>query len=131
MEVDSRSAQIPTLDAVRVDKAQLITQLETNRDSHYSTYIKACEGFQNAVTAHLESNLKRVRKGGEWYHDIGLIKPSCYSRDYTCAIESLKWSKDDEVWLEKQDFRQLVLDDWGWKQIFTASASTLMVNWTR
>ena len=45
------------------------------------------------------------------------------SDNYTRAIRMLELSVEDVIEIEEHIFNQLVLDEWGWKQQFTAMSA--------
>ena len=50
------------MERVKVNKAELLKILETNRGKHRQIFEEACDGYQKAVVRDLESQLKRAKE---------------------------------------------------------------------
>ena len=109
---------------ITVNKAQLIETLTRNRETHQADFDMAYEGFREKAEANVAALLERIRlaeHGKPIQLWINLEPPTNHVDDYDRAIEMCDWSVDDEIALTELEFRQLVQDDWSWKQQFTAS----------
>lgn len=112
---------------VKVNKAELLGILRSNKETHIKEFNEAVEDFKKAVVKIAEDNLVLVKTG-----DLANIakvrvnppKPTSYEDSYTRAIRMLELSVDDVIELDASTFSQLVLDEWQWKQSFSASNST-------
>lgn len=112
------------MNQVTVDKHELRKILEKNMDTHHADFELAWDGFQKKALQNAESivkALKNVKKGGQVTLHVNLSPPQNHTDDYQRAIEMLDWEQENRVVLTQGEFMQLVQDDWGWKQNFTAS----------
>lgn len=110
------------MEKVKVDKAALLRTLEANRAKHRQIFEEACDGYQKAVVAELEKQLKRAKAGIRQTMYVSIPAPIDQTKEYDRAIAMLKMSIDQEVLLSEQDFSCYVLDDWAWKQQFLTSS---------
>ena len=65
--------------------------------------------------------LEEARAGKRIRRAVQLIEPTDQTKEYDAAIAMLQMSVDDVINLEEHDFRNYVLDQWNWKQAWTAS----------
>jgi hypothetical protein len=110
------------VERIRVNKAELLTTLETNKAKHRQIFEEACDGYQKAVIQELEKQLKRAKEGIRRSMIVNIPAPIDQTKEYDRAIAMLKMSVDTEVLLSELDFRCFVLDDWDWKQKFLTSS---------
>lgn len=106
---------------IRVDKAQLLTEMRHNRDTHQAEYDKAVIAFRSRATALMEQQLELARNGGEIKLHVSLPVPEIHTDDYERAIAMLEWELDKEISLTETDFNTFVLNKWGWAASFTAN----------
>lgn len=114
------------MDAVKVNRQELLKIVRENKEKHIKEFDESVEDYKKAVIKIAESNLKLAQTG-----DLDKIakfqmqpgKPTSYESSYTRAIRMLELSVEDEIKVEEDVFNQLVLDEWNWKNNFTASAS--------
>lgn len=110
------------MENIKVNKAELLTTLQTNRTKHRQIFEEACDGYQKAVIKELEAQLKRAKEGIRQSMSISIPAPIDQTKEYDRAIAMLKMSVDAEVLLSERDFQCYVLDDWNWKQQFLTSS---------
>lgn len=103
------------MDAVKVNRMQLISILETNRDKHRSTFLEAQEGFRKQVINQLDRHLRDAREGRKIVLHVVLPQPVDQTADYERVIGMLKMSVDETVSLCEDNYSQYVLDNWRWK----------------
>lgn len=124
-----------------VDK--LIEKLKENRNAHEAIYKEAMEGYLEELGRLIGlaenkfiDNLKKVRekfdKGEiekislmDLIDDVTLniVKPEEFLKYYDEALAMLEFTADETIVLPRQEFSQLVLDNWDWKDQFTGSNS--------
>ena len=114
------------MDNIVVDKADLISTLQTNLAQHRATYEKAMEGYKEAATQWLSTTLDGMLLGTvqpkELYFNSPV--PEDHSEEYERLILMLDWDQSDTVELTRSEFTQYVQDDWGWKKSWTVTNST-------
>ena len=101
-------------------KQDLITCLKQNYVNHRETYLKAREGYRNRVVKELESMVVEVRHGADIRNSMSLPEPEDHSEDYTRSIQLLEMCLDEEVLVTDEDIKRLVMDEWDWKDHWTA-----------
>lgn len=109
------------MNAVKVNRTQLLTTLEGNRDKHKAEYEEAIAGYKQAAAQALREQADKVAEDHTVRTAVSLPKPEDHTEDYDDAIEMLSWSTEDEVEIEQHDFRNFVLDKWHWKEQFAAT----------
>ena len=111
------------MNTVKVDKAELLSVLQTNREKHRTTFLEAQEGFRKQVIEQLDRNLRDARNGKRINLRIVLPEPQDQKGDYDRVIGMLKMSVDTVVQLSEQEYSQYVMDDRSWKNQWTATVS--------
>jgi hypothetical protein len=106
---------------VKVNKTQLIEVLKKNREGHRDEFLKAQEGFKKKVIETFEERLADARAGKKFNVWISMPEPEDHTADYDLALGMLEMEVDENVVLAEAEYRQLVNDDWGWKNQFTAT----------
>lgn len=106
---------------VNVDKARLLAALKKNRDTHGIAYEQAKKGYIKVTRVELEEQLQRLVAGKLldriWFNN----PPDDHTGDYDDAIQMMEWSQDDTIALTQAQFKQYVMDDWGWKDSWITS----------
>lgn len=114
------------MNAVKVNREQLLDIVRANKEKHIAEFIESVEDFKVAVVKIAKENVTLAKTG-----DLASIakiktnptKPNSYEASYTRAIRMLELSVEDVIEVEEDVFNQLVLDEWQWKNSFTASAT--------
>ena len=109
---------------VKVNKNELMQILVNNRIEHLAKYDEAVEDYVLLALKVSKDNLKLAKQC-----DLDQLKktkslppaPVSYEESYNRNIRMLELSVDETIELEEQLFNQLVLDEWSWKNAFTAS----------
>lgn len=115
------------MNSVKIDRKQLLSIVSENQKKHVAEYLEAVEDYKAAALKLSQQNLKLAKSG-----DLAKLaqikslpqKPASYEDNYTRALRMLELSVEDVIEVEEHIFNQLVLDEWGWKQQFTAMAAT-------
>jgi hypothetical protein len=121
---------------VKVRRGELLEVLRKNRERHIRDYKAACAGYR-------EQALKRI---DEIFHDLrakitglkdgqtiavvglqfGLNVPQSHEKAYDQIIRMMEMSVDDEITLTCSQFACFVMDDWDWKEQWSASNATYL-----
>jgi hypothetical protein len=112
--------------SVKMNRKELLKIVKENKVKHVAEFTESVQDYINAVVKITKANLKLANTTS--LEEIAKIrnlpqKPMSYEDNYTRAIRMLELSVEDTIEVEEHIFNQLVLDEWGWKQAFTASAA--------
>lgn len=108
---------------VQMKVSDLKKALEKNKKAHRAEFEKALDGWKAKVTEKLEKSYQDALAKKIWIEAFHLPKPQDHTEDYEQAIEMLKHEQRTEITLSTQEYAQFVMDNWGWKQQFTASTA--------
>lgn len=104
--------------AVTVNKAQLLTIVQGNRESHRARFEEALIGWQRTVTAELQAAVDDALAGRDYRVWFQLPKPEDHTDDYDDIIGMLSMHTEETIELETREYRRYVTDDWDWKHEF-------------
>lgn len=110
------------MNTITVDKAKLMETLKTNRDAHRDKFLQAQKKYREKVVEELDKRLEMARAGQKPSLNFNLVEPVEYTESYDTAIAMLEWEQGDTIDLEEHDFKQYVLDQWGWHKMFAANS---------
>lgn len=121
-----RDADRNVMNSVKMDRLNLLGIVKENKEKHIKAYLESVEDYKVAVVKIAQSNLKMAKTGllDEFKFKTMPSKPSSYEDNYTRAVRMLELSVEAFIDVEDHIFNQLVLDEWGWKQQFTAMATS-------
>jgi len=111
---------------IKIDKNELLVILRKNELQHISDYKESVEDYINVVLLISQQNLTIAQIGDiSKFGNIKYVpsKPISYESYYKKAICMLELSVETIIELSDQDFSQLVLDEWSWKNSFENSNS--------
>lgn len=113
----------PGMSVVRIEKAKLIEKLTENRSKHIEEYEEAVEGWKSKLIERVSEVYTNVIEDRQFDSDVGIYlpKPTSYEKDYNVALQKLEFSVDDTFELLDGEFRCFIMDEWQWKQSFTAT----------
>ncbi len=106
---------------VTVNKTQLLNVLKENRANHLDTFDEAIKVYRKAWHDLLEQRIKELENGQPINRAFALPEPENHTDDYTVAIGMLEMELGQEVKLSDFEYRQYVLDEWGWLHTWQAS----------
>ena len=109
---------------VRVDKGNLLSKIKENRAKHSEAYEQAVAGYREELVEKLKEMLKDAKAGKDVPGHVGLQAPQHNLKDYDRAIAMLEASLDSELELDQTEFSNYYMDEWHWKDHFTAMNST-------
>lgn len=114
----------------KMKKSDLIAKVESGLEEHKRQYERALKGWMEQMQAASETVIERVRDGSlkafpKEFRDLMQI-PELHVSDYEAALQMLKMTVEEEITLEPEDFDQLVLGNWEWKERWAASNSRYM-----
>lgn len=112
------------METIRVNKADLLAKLQTNRNEHRSLFLKAQEAYRAKWIEELERRLEEARNHDPINRAFSLPVPEDHTDDFDTAIEMLDWELGDDVELAHHEFLQYVKNEWGWQRSFHANTTS-------
>lgn len=116
------------MQTVTVDKSKLMRTLQKNRKNHRQIFEDALDGWKRALIGALERAVKEAKEGSDYKTFFDLKRPEDHTEDYDYAIGMLRMHVGETVELSEGEYRELVVDNWGWKRSFTATAQAYAVS---
>jgi len=114
------------MEYIKVDKADLLEKLRTNREEHRSMFLKAQEVYRTAMIAELDRALQDAREGRDIVRMFRLPVPEDHTADFDTVIEMLEWEQGKTIKLAHHDFQQYVQNQWGWRASFAANTQSYL-----
>lgn len=108
----------------KVERKKLLATLRDNLSRHKAIVQEAREGYVQRARQALERRLEMVRRGEVVSLTFTLTPPADYTEVYVNSIEMLEWNTEEYVELAADEFRQLVRDEWEWRDSFLHSNAT-------
>lgn len=110
---------------VTVKKTELVEKIKKAKDEHVKQYEEALRGWIDQMQDAAKRVIDRSEKGllrafPKEFHNL-MQMPSLHIDDFDQALKMLEMSVDDEIMLEPDDFNQLVLGNWAWKERWVAT----------
>lgn len=114
------------MNSVKMNRRELLKIVRDNQLKHIKEYNESVVDYKAAVLKITAANLKMAKTAELTKFNFRAIpsRPTSYEDNYARAIRMLELSIEDTIDVEEHIFNQLVLDEWGWKQNFTAMAAT-------
>ena len=112
--------------SVKVNRLELLGIVRQNREKHITEYNESVVDYKAAAIKVAAEHVALANTGE--LSKIAKIKampsaPTSYEKEYDRAIRMLELSVEEVIEVEQDVFNQLVLDEWAWKNAFTARAS--------
>ena len=111
------------MQAITVDKSELLAKLEENRTKHRTVFEAALAGYRQEALERLEYRVTQLENGKLPALNIGLMAPEDHTRDYDRIIRMVQMHTGDAFTLSEADFSAYVMDDWSWKRQWVISNS--------
>ena len=112
------------MQSVTMKKSDLMNRVEKNRKEHRSLFLKAQDGYRQAVIGELNVMLAEAKERKPMRRMINLPEPEDHTADYDRVIDMIEMSIDDEVELSAQEFDWYVRDNWAWSALATMTNSS-------
>lgn len=116
------------MDKITVSKQNLLDKMKANRDAHRAIFEEAQKNFRAKVIELLDQKLAETKKGSPIKLYFDLPEPVDYTEEYDDAIARFEWHQGETIELSSAEFKQYVLDKWGWQQNFAASTQVYTVS---
>jgi hypothetical protein len=114
------------MNAIKMNRLELLAIVRANKITHVAEFINSIEDYKTVVLQLATANMKLAKSADlEQFKKIKSLLPApiSYENSYTRAIRMLELSVEDIIDVEEDVFNQLVLDEWVWKNSFSASTS--------
>lgn len=111
------------MQTVKIKRDDFIAALEKNRSQHRRTFDTAVEGYRARLLQELERRVHAVRRGRAVDVRVSLPEPEDHTEDYDRVLTMATMSVDEVIELTESDFAMYVMDQWHWKNAFTATTS--------
>ena len=99
----------------KFSRKRLFDKLVENRKQHSELFQEAKEGYLRAAQEKLLAKIEELRNGTLSGLNFNLSPPEDKTDVYDTAIQMLEWSQEDYIELTATEFRNLVMDEWDWK----------------
>lgn len=94
-----------------------------NRDAHVFEYTAQIEGWKLAMDAYTTAFTEWASKGGVGDRPHMTQKPTDFTEDYDFLLRQLFYHTPLFITVDEHDFKQIVLNEFGWKGTFTANSN--------
>ena len=95
---------------IKVNKNDLIVQIEKNKRNHIKEFEKAKVAFREEALRQLRTQLEKIEEGALEVK-LDLVNPVDNSENYDKILEMFKWDVREEVELEQNEFLEYVQDE--------------------
>jgi hypothetical protein len=121
---------------IKMNREKLVETMKTNLEQHIKTYNKAVQEYLLDLDDAMSKNARTTRKAIASAKESGKIenlwvdyknlpqKPTSYEDQYVVKIAMFDNSADPTIELDEQEFKQYMLDQWGWKNQFAATTAS-------
>lgn len=106
-----------------VNKTLLLETIKQNRAKHREIVQEAFTEYREMAIKELDKMIAEAKSGKRIRRALTLVEPMDQTKEYDQAIRKLEMSVHDTIEIDDATFRQLVCDDWAWKQGFLISNS--------
>lgn len=104
----------------------LTAKLKENRLTHRGVYEQAIVEFRKQAESALQDMLVQLGRGKVFRLIANLPVPEDHTDDYDAVISMLENTTDRRLELDEHEYRQYVLDDWGWRASFTSNTASYL-----
>lgn len=121
---------------VKVRRGELLEVLRKNREQHVQDYKTACAGYRDLALKRIDEIFNDLRaqitglREGQTVAVVGLHfgldVPRSHEKAYDQIIRMMEMSVDNEIELTSSQFVCFVMDDWDWKEQWSASNATYL-----
>ena len=108
---------------VKIKKEELLATIKANRTKHKEIVDEAFAKYREMAIAELDSMIKEAKAGKRIRRSVDLVEPVDQTKEYNSAIRKLEMSVEDVIELDEYEFESLIMDNWRWKNQWSASNS--------
>ena len=111
------------LQETNIDRSKLTTTLKDNLKDHIEIYDLALATWRDEYSKYVADFAKKVKAGDFKVSFSPPTKPSSYAKKYEDVISQLDMSSDQVIKLDATEFKNYILDEWGFSASFYNSVS--------
>lgn len=119
---------------VTLDKMQLLEIVRKNRGQHVAEFNDSYKGWLHQAEEKARDILTNIGSAKERYAQSGtadfrtptfreLEEPESFANEYDRAMKMLELSVDGQIVLTRDEFANLVLDEWRWTESFKSKVA--------
>lgn len=103
----------------------LLVIIRENRQEHRAIFEEALKGYKEELLQLAENRVEELRRGkrANFTKLVQMPEPKDHTKDYDAAIKMLELTTEEKIVLTEYQFRQLVMDEWDWKEAFVNTTS--------
>lgn len=109
---------------ITVDKTQLLTTLQDNRETHARIFQIAIEKYREQAIEQFTASIDKIKAGGDVDRYMVLPVPEEHTDDFDRAIAMVEWHQGDTMELTEVMFQQYVRNEWAWHKNFLANTAS-------
>ena len=103
-------------------RLELLDIVRANKEKHIKEFVEAVVDYKQLVVKVAAQNVEiAATDTTQKQFKSWPTTPTSYEDSYKRAIRMLELSIEDVIEVEEDVFNQLVLDEWNWRNQFTAS----------
>ena len=115
------------LQETNIDRAKLTATLKENLKDHIEIYDLALANWKEEYSKYVVDFAFRVKSGDFKVLFSPPQKPSSYAKKYEDVISQLDMSSDQVIKLDASEFKNYILDEWGFSASFYNSINYSVV----
>lgn len=104
-----------------VNKNELISILEKNREKHIAAFKKGVVEYRKKAISALEKRISLAKENRKFDLHFDLPQPVNYIKEYDRILGLLAMTSSSEVEISAQEYSAYVLDEWSWRSSFFAN----------
>lgn len=117
------------METVRVNKVKLLETLRENAVEHGEEVAEAQAKYRDRAIAAMQKKIEAMKSSAEPVElDFDLPVPRSFRKEYARAIEMLEWTVGDELEISEMDFRNWILNEWGWRSTYASTTGSYLVH---
>lgn len=110
------------MDEIKIKRADVMSCLLENRKKHEDQVKEAKENYRIELVRALAKRLNEAGTDKDVDHFFDdLTVPKSFLADYDRAIKAVSMSCEEVLTLNETEFRQLVNDEWSWRNVYAGS----------
>lgn len=103
---------------IEVNKAELLTKLKSNLETHIAEHKEAMKGYREAVVEALEHKLRDAKMGRDVSHELGLERPESHEKTFRRAIQLIELDVGKTFTITVGDMDRFINNEWEWSEKF-------------